>query len=162
MKTSTPPQCRIVPIRMLHPENAAQFLEGLSYIPGIQRMLVHGPTHYADLPGGTQNSCEIQPPEYAEVTIMDQVVNMHVLMGDVIVEVTSDEVIEKVAAYCKEFFENFPYQILIGKFIKTEPSLSDFIKNGPEPERILIGMSDYQNHIETVMILGDSSDHYHT
>ena len=147
---------------MLCQENAAQFLEGLSYIPGIQRMLVHGPAHYGDLPGGTQNSCEIQPPEYAEVTIVDQVVNMHVLMGDVIVEVASDEVIEKVTAYCKEFFEDFPYQILIGKFIKTEPSLSDFIKNGPEPERILMGMSDYHDRIETVMISSDIPDQYHT
>jgi methyl-coenzyme M reductase subunit D len=152
MDTPFHPQCRIVPIRMLHAERAAPFLEGLSTIPGVRRMLIHGPAFSADLPGKTVESCEIQPPEYTEVTIGDQIVNMHVLMGDVTVETIDEEAIDQVSSYCKKFFSDFPFQILVGQFMKTKPSLSDYIRNCSSPEDMLIGMADYHEKIETAYL----------
>ncbi|WP_319578797.1 methyl-coenzyme M reductase operon protein D [uncultured Methanospirillum sp.] len=155
MDDSFHPQCRIVPIRMLHPDHAGPFIEGLSRIQGVRRMLVHGPAFASDHPGKTVHSCEIQPPEFTGVAIGDQIVDMHVLMADLTVEAINEETIDRIGIYCEEFFTDLPYQILVGKFLKTKPSLSDYIRDGQDPERLLLGLTDSHERIETAYLSGD-------
>jgi len=152
MDDSFHPQCRIVPIRMLNPDHAAEFIEGISRIHGIRRMLVHGPAFTSDHLGKTVQSCEIQPPEFSNVIIGDQIVDMHVLMADLTIETISEEIIDRIGEYCKDFFSDLPYQILVGRFLKTKPSLSDYIRSGNKPKNILLGMTDSHERIETAYL----------
>jgi len=141
------PQCRIVPIQMLKAENAEKFLDGLSYIAGIRRILVHGPGYQKS---GIENPCipcTRSLPSSTLVTISDQPMQMHVLMGDVIVEGADEQVIEKIAEYCDEFFDDIAYQILIGTFMKTHASQSDYVRPGVVMDTDLIGLSDTKQSI---------------
>lgn len=140
---------------MLHPDHAGPFIEGLSRIQGVRRMLVHGPAFASDHTGKTVHSCEIQPPEFTGVAIGDQIVDMHVLMADLTVEAINEETIDRIGIYCEEFFTDLPYQILVGKFLKTKPSLSDYIRDGQDPERLLLGLTDSHERIETAYLSGD-------
>jgi methyl-coenzyme M reductase subunit D len=158
MKDQIHPQCRIVPIRMLQAESAAAFLSGLSQIPGIRRLIVHGPAFSADIPGSSLNSCEIQPPDFTRVQIADQDVDLHVLMADVILETIHEEVIDRVAEYCTDFFGDKVFQILVGRFMKTDLSLADYISGGSEIEKELVGLTDNKERIETVFIATGSPD----
>lgn len=152
MESTHYPQCRIVPIRMLQPENAEKFLDGLSYIAGIRRVLVHGPGYLQDNAG---ECCRNQSLVSSDITISEQTVKMQVLMGDVIVEAIDDKAIDKVARYCEDFFETYPFQILEGVFLKTEPSLYDYINPDPRYspyDSFLIGLSDAHPQIEPMLI----------
>ncbi|HWQ63876.1 MAG TPA: methyl-coenzyme M reductase operon protein D, partial [Methanospirillum sp.] len=157
MDNSFHPQCRIVPIRMLHPDHAASFIEGISKIQGVRRMLVHGPAFASGHPGRTVHSCEIQPPEFTGVEIGDQVVDMHVLMADLTVETNDEATIDSIGVYCQEFFTDLPFQILVGTFLKTKPSLSDYIRDGQDHEQLLLGMTDSHERIETAYLSGDTT-----
>ncbi|WP_319578782.1 methyl-coenzyme M reductase operon protein D [uncultured Methanospirillum sp.] len=147
MESTTYPQCRIVPIQMLKAENAEKFLDGLSYIAGIRRVLVHGPGYQKD---GIENPCvpcTRSLPSSTLVTVSKQPMLMHVLMGDVIVEAADEQVIEKVAMYCDEFFDDIAYQILLGKFMKTKASQSDYVRPGVAMDTDLIGLYDTKQSI---------------
>ncbi|PWR75854.1 methyl-coenzyme M reductase operon protein D [Methanospirillum stamsii] len=155
MDSHSYPQCRIVPIRMLQSDNAEKFLDGLSYIAGIRRVLVHGPGYLSKAPEKPSDYYTDQVPSPKMVKISEQDVNMHVLMGDVIVEAVDDKAIDKVADYCEEFFDDFSFQILVGKFIKTEPSLSDYISRDPQYnpyDQFFVGLADYHPPIEPMLI----------
>lgn len=154
MDSTSYPQIRIVPIRMLEAENAEKFLDGLSYIPGIRRLLVHGPG-YLNTPVNPVDFFKPQVPSSTEVTISEQHVNMHVLMGDVIIEAFDEKVMYKIADYCEEFFDDLSFQILKGKFIKTEPSLSDYLNDNPKLnpyDSFFVGLSDYKPRIDPLLI----------
>ncbi|MDD1725187.1 MAG: hypothetical protein LUQ07_08685 [Methanospirillum sp.] len=137
---------------MLEPENAEKFLDGLSYIAGIRRILVHGPGYLQDNPG---ECCSDQAWVSRDITISEQPVKMQVLMGDVIVEAIDDKAIDKVARYCEDFFESYPFQILEGSFLKTGPSLYDYINPDPKYsayDSFFIGLSDTHSQIKPMLI----------
>ena len=152
MESISYPQCRIVPIRMLEADNAEKFLDGLSYIPGIRRLLVHGPGYVNDTPEKPVTYYEAHIPSSTEVKISEQNVDMHVLMGDVIVEALDEKALQKVAEFCEEFFDGLSFQILEGKFIKTEPSTSDYFSENPKLDPYFVGLSDYKPQIEPILI----------
>jgi len=79
-------------------------------------------------------------------------------MGDVIVETVDDQVIERIADYCLEFFDDLAVQILVGKFIKTEASQSDFVKKGSMQDKDLIGLSDYKQTIDPFILRIDAEE----
>jgi methyl-coenzyme M reductase subunit D len=137
---------------MLSAEKTAKFLDGLVTIPGIRRMLIHGPGYSTDLPGGSEYSCKIQPPDFFPVHISDQQICIHVLMGDLVIETFDEEVIEDIAEYCVEFFYGMTFQIMIGQFIKPALSLADYMRNFQEPDEDLVGLSDCQERIEPAII----------
>lgn len=147
---------------MLQPDHAASFIEGISKIKGVRRMLVHGPAFASGHLGRTVHSCEIQPPEFTGVEIGDQVVDIHVLMADLTVETTDEATIDRIGVYCQEFFTNLPFQILVGAFLKTKPSLSDYIRNVQEHEQILLGLTDSHERIETAYLSVDPVGSYHS
>ncbi|MDD1729249.1 MAG: methyl-coenzyme M reductase operon protein D, partial [Methanospirillum sp.] len=67
-----------------------------------------------------------------------------------------ESVIEKVADFSVEFLEGMSVQILVGKFMKTKASLSDYLLKTPETDNDLIGLSDYKQRIDPVIINQDS------
>lgn len=132
---------------MLRAKTSERFLNGIVAIPGIKRMVIRGPGCCADIPGPSEESCRIQPPDFEPVTIADQTIPMHVLMGDLIIEPHDDEVIEDIAEYCVDFFDGHTFQIMIGEFIKPAPSGSDYIRRSDQFPRSLVGLSDHRNSI---------------
>ncbi|PKL60412.1 MAG: hypothetical protein CVV33_02805 [Methanomicrobiales archaeon HGW-Methanomicrobiales-4] len=151
MESTTYPQCRIIPIRMLEADNAEKFLDGLTCIPGIRRLLVHGPG-YQKTPEKSEDYYLPQIPSSTGVKIAQQSINMHVLMGDVLIEALDERAINKIADFCEEFFNDFSYQILVGKFIKNEPSLSDYLSKDPKLDPFFVGLSDCRPQIEPLLI----------
>ena len=137
---------------MLEADNAEKFLDGLSYIPGIRRLLVHGPGYLNYTPKKPSDYYEVNIPSSTDVKISEQNVKLHVLMGDVIIETLDKKAIQKIADYCEEFFDGLSFQILEGKYIKTEPSLSDYISKDPKLDPYFVGLSDYKPQIEPMLI----------
>jgi methyl-coenzyme M reductase subunit D len=157
MEVEIYPQCRIVPIQMLNPDNAEKFLDGLSSIAGIRRVLIHGPGYLADIASNNPDSVYSMATTSTNVKILDQDVKMHVLMGDVVVEAVQESVFDTIANYCKEFFEDMPFQILVGSFIKNEPSLADYLKKDIK-NKDFIGLSDYKEGVDPVLIKTEEID----
>ena len=154
MESTSYPQIRIVPIRMLQSDNAEKFLDGLSCIPGIRRILVHGPGHL-NTPEKPEDYYEQQLPSSTEVRIADQSVHIRILLGDVIIEAVDERAVQKIADYCEDFFDDLSFQILVGKFIKTDPSLSDYLHENAKMDpydQFFIGLSDYHPHIDPTLI----------
>jgi methyl-coenzyme M reductase subunit D len=158
------PQCKIVPIRMLEPDNAEKFLDGLSCIPGIRRMLVQGPGYYSN-PWTHEVSEEHQEsrlPLHTDVKIANHDVKMYVLTGSVVVEAEYKPVLDKVGEYCSEFFEDLSFQILTGTFIKPILSTSNYVEGNPNTDNYLIGLSDHRDGIEPYMIQVDDPSQCNT
>ena len=158
MESQTFPQCKIVPIQMLKPDNAEKFLDGLSCIAGIRRLLVNGPGYVKEAAAVNPfMPCSSSLPPYAEVRISDLAIRMHVLMGDVVVEAVDEQVLETVTQYCSDFFDDIGFQILVGTFIKTENSLSDYIQKEAISDKDLIGLSDFKHRIDPAILPLDAT-----
>lgn len=158
MEDTDYPQCQIIPIQMLYPDNAEKFLDGISNVPGVRRILVHGPGYLKDAVLHPREMCEPQIPLSTEVKIANQPVNMHVMMGDVIIEALDEQTIDVIADYCKEFFEDLPFQIMVGKFIKSGPSISDYLATEKIQDPDFIGLSDTRSIIAPSLIKQEAFD----
>jgi methyl-coenzyme M reductase subunit D len=156
MKDNNYPQCQIIPIRMLHPDNAEKFLDGLTYIPGVRRVLVHGPGIIKEAINKPRDILSTHIPTPTDIKIANQPIQMHILMGDVIIEALDEKVIDEVAEYCGEFFNDLAFQILVGKFIKTEPSTSDLISSEKISDPDFIGLSENKPFIAPAIIKQDN------
>ena len=143
---------------MLQPGNTEKFLDGLSIIPGVRRVLVHGPGHVMRSDCYDRSVCTPQLPRYAEVNIANHDVKLHVLTGDVIVETVDETVFDTVSDFCSYFFDDIAYQIFVGKFMKSSPTLSDYLNKRTVSDTDFIGLSDSREGINPVVIRIDKID----
>ena len=69
-------------------------------------------------------------------------------------EVADASVIAEIRRACDDIFTKFPYQLQEGQFMKTQPTLTDFAKYGPDADEIIIGLTDPRRKDAPVIIQG--------
>jgi methyl-coenzyme M reductase subunit D len=81
-------------------------------------------------------------------------IELQVHVGTVLLEIENRDVIPALKAACDEIFTNFSYRLQEGRYMKTEPSLVDYAKYGPDADKSIIGMTDPKSHKGPVILQG--------
>lgn len=151
------PQCRIVPMRLLGPDTTKRLLDRVVKVPGIRRMLLNGQNIPAVVPYGPARGAKNETHLRKTIEIAGNSVDLHVQVGTITLEIEDRSVIEQIRAICDEFFVDFPCSVQEGRFMKTQPSLVDYAKYGPEADPSVIGLVDPKRKEKPSLIhpLGD-------
>jgi len=88
------------------------------------------------------------------IHVGDQEVELQVHVGTVILELESRDVIPALKTACEQVFTHFTFRIQEGKFMKTEPSLVDYCKYGPDADKSILGLADPSSKSKPIIIQG--------
>ena len=152
MTEATFPQCRISTERLLNPETTERFLNALVAVPGIRRMVLNGPRLPATVPFGPAKGMDNPHPMRKKIHVGDQELELQVHVGTILLELENRESIPALKAACEKVFTDWTFRIQEGRYMKTEPSLSDYCKYGPDADKDIIGMADPKSHSGPIII----------
>jgi len=133
-------QVEIFPDRLLNLETAQALLNELNRISGITRMVVYGPRLPKEDPenllAGKHN---IREPKYLE--ILGEKIELTVQVGRIFVEMDDPGIIEKIKEACRKTLP-FPFEINEGIYIRTQKTITDYVRKGGKVDEISVGMFD--------------------
>ena len=148
------PQCRIVTERLLNPETTEHLLNKLVEVAGIRRMILNGPRLPATIPYGPAKGLANPHPMRKTIKVGDQELELQVHVGTVLLELENRDVVPALQTAIEPVFTNFTFRIQEGRFMKTEPSLVDYCKYGPNADKDIIGMADPSSKSRPVILQG--------
>jgi methyl-coenzyme M reductase subunit D len=154
MTEATFPQCRLSTERLLNPETTERLLNKLIEVPGIRRMVLNGPRLPGTVTYGPAKGMANPHCMRKTIRVGDQDIELQVHVGTILLEVENRDVIPALTAICEPFFTNFTFRIQEGKYMKTEPSLVDYCKYGPNADKEMLGMADPSSKSRPVIIQG--------
>jgi methyl-coenzyme M reductase subunit D len=132
---------QVFPHRILGPDRTENLLNRIESLNNVKRTVIQGPR----LPPEDPN----ENPRYAErrvITVKDKEIELKVKTGRVFIDISDDsdvlDIKKEIEEICEELLP-FGFDINIGKFIRTQRTVTDNIKygNGNVPDD-LIGMTD--------------------
>jgi methyl-coenzyme M reductase subunit D len=154
MTDTTFPQCRIAGERLLNPDTVERLLNKVFSVGGIRRVVLHGQSIPAIVPygptKGQQNLHELR----RVIKVGNQEIQLEVHVGTIILELENRDVIPALKAVCDEIFTQFSYRLQEGRFMKTEASLVDYAKYGPDADKDMLGLSDPKSRSGPVILQG--------
>lgn len=148
------PQVRIVPERLLNPETTERLLNRIAAVAGVRRILLNGPRLPATVPYGPAHGTINPHTLRRTIRVCGEDVDLQVHVGYVLLELENRDVIPGIKAACDEVITEFSYSIKEGRFMKTEATLADFAKYGPDADKSVIGMADPRSRQGPVIIQG--------
>jgi len=154
MTEATFPQCRISTERFLNPETTEHLLNALVAVPGIRRMILNGPRLPLTVPFGPAKGMDNPHPMRKKIHVGDQEMELEVHVGTILLELESREIIPALKAACEKGLTTLTFRIQEGRYMKTEPSLVDYCKYGPNADKDMIGMADPKSHSSPIIIQG--------
>ena len=127
----------VFPHRVLGVDTTEMLLNGIESINDVKRTVIQGPR----LPPEDPN----EDPRYAErrkITVNGKEVDLKVKTGRIFVEISNESTIDEIRGVCDKHIP-FGFDINIGKYIRTQKTVTDNIKYGDAdiPDE-LIGMTD--------------------
>jgi len=154
MTEATFPQCRIDSERFMNPETTELLLNRIISVPGVRRMVLNGPRLPATVPFGPAKGSANPHPMRKTIKVGDQEMELQVHVGTVLLELESKDVIPALEAAIEPVFRNFSCRVKEGRFMKTEPSLVDYCKFGPNADKDMLGLTDPSSKSRPVIIQG--------
>ena len=148
------PQIRIVTERLLNPDTVERVMNLILATDGVRRVILNGPRLPPTISSGPAKG---QPNVHVmrrTIRMGDREVEMQVHVGTILIELESKDAIPAIRAACKAGFGELPWYIQEGRFMKTDPSLVDYAKYGPDADRAIIGMVDPKNRNGPIIIQG--------
>ena len=136
------PQVRIVTVRLLNPETVERVMNHILATDGVRRVILNGPRLPPTI---TYGPAKGQPNVHAMrrvVRMGEQEVELQVHVGTILLELESREIIPAIKAACEAGFGEMQWYLQEGRYMKTEPSLVDYAKYGPNADKAIIGMAD--------------------
>jgi methyl-coenzyme M reductase subunit D len=88
------------------------------------------------------------------IRIGDQSVEIQVHVGTILLELENRDIIPAIRAACEAGFGELPWYLQEGRYMKTEPSLVDYAKYGPDADKAIIGMVDPRSKSGPVILQG--------
>jgi methyl-coenzyme M reductase subunit D len=88
------------------------------------------------------------------IKVGDQEMELAVHVGTILLELESRDVVPLLKVACDPVFTEFTYRVQEGRYMKTEPSLSDYAKYGPDADKSIIGMTDPKSKAGPVILQG--------
>jgi methyl-coenzyme M reductase subunit D len=150
------PQCRIVPARFLKPDTAEELLNRLVQVGGILRLSINGPSIPATVPYGPARGKPNPHPDRKVIRVGDQDVQLQVQVGTIILELEDESYIQPIREAVDEVFAEKDFSCIVqkGRFMKTQPTISDYAKYGPDAEKQVIGLVDPRKKEGPIIIQG--------
>jgi len=155
MTEATFPQCRIIPERFLNPETTERLLNKLCDVPGIRRMVLNGPRLPATVTYGPAKGMANPHIMRQKIHVGDEELELQVHVGTIVLELENRGIIPALQAAIEPVFTNFTFRIQEGRFMKTEPSLVDYCKYGPDADKDILGMADPSSKSKPVILQGN-------
>ncbi|MCD1295298.1 methyl-coenzyme M reductase operon protein D [Methanocella sp. CWC-04] len=133
-------QIEIFPQRLLNLDTAQKLLNELNVIDGINRMVVYGPGMPKDDPADLLDGkyC-VREKKY--ICIMGEMVELTVQVGRIWIEVRDGSVVEKIREACVKTLP-FPFELYEGLYLRTQKTITDYVRKGGEVDDIDLGMFD--------------------
>lgn len=154
MTDATYPQVRIVPMRFINPERVERLLNLIVATEGVRRMVLNGPSLPLAVPYGPARGTPNPHEMRKKIHVGDQDIELQVQVGTIILELENKDVIPAIKVACDLVLSDLTYQIKEGRFMKTEASLTDYAKYGPDADKAIIGMADPKSRSGPVIIQG--------
>ncbi|MDR0900217.1 MAG: methyl-coenzyme M reductase operon protein D [Methanobrevibacter sp.] len=127
----------IFPHRVLGADTTEKLLNGIESLEDVKKTVITGPR----LPPENPND----DPRYVDrrkIIVNDVEVELKVKTGRIFVAITNEETIDEIREICQEYLP-FGFDINIGKYIRTQKTVTDNIKYGDsEVADDLVGMTD--------------------
>jgi methyl-coenzyme M reductase subunit D len=155
MTEATFPQCRIVTERLLNPETTEHLLNKLIEVPGIRRMVLNGPRLPVTVTYGPAKGLANPHSMRKAIHVGDQDLDLQVHVGTIVLELENREIIPALHAAIEPVFTNFTFRIQEGRYMKTEPSLVDYCKYGPNADKDILGLADPNSKSRPVILQGN-------
>jgi len=136
------PQVRIVTERLLNPDTVERVMNLIVATGGVRRAILNGPRLPPTI---TYGPAKGQPNPHVMrkvIRIGGEDVLLQVHVGTILLELESRDAIPAIKAACEAGFGKLPWYLQEGRYMKTEPSLVDYAKYGPDADRAIIGMAD--------------------
>jgi methyl-coenzyme M reductase subunit D len=124
-----PIQLKVFPSRLLQPETAEKLLNEIDQVKGVIRMLVGGKNLPRKVTCGPGTGSDVNHPNREVIHVGDVAFELHVMVGEVIVEVEDECAKEELRKACERALP-FSFEFKQGFFIKTQATLVDYGKYG--------------------------------
>jgi len=154
MTEATFPQCRIDSERLLNPETTEKLLNKIVSVAGVRRMVLNGQRLPATIPYGPARGQANPHPMRKTIHVGDQEIPLQVHVGTVLLEIENKDVIPALKAAIEPVFTDFSFRIQEGRYMKTEPSLVDYCKYGPDADKSMLGLADPKSKSRPIIIQG--------
>jgi methyl-coenzyme M reductase subunit D len=155
MTDATYPQVRIVTERLMYPETVERLLNLISNTEGIRKILMNGPRLPTTVPYGPARGKPNPLAMKRHIIVGEQEVELQVQVGTITLELENHDVIPAIRAACDLAFEDkMSYTLQEGRFMKTEPTLSDYAKYGPDADKMILGLVDPRSKSGPVILQG--------
>ncbi|NLX49365.1 MAG: methyl-coenzyme M reductase operon protein D [Methanospirillum sp.] len=154
MTDATYPQVRVAPARLLNPETVEQLLNLLAAIEGIRKIVLKGQSIPAEVPYGPARGKPNPHPMHRTITVLGDEVELQTHVGIIDMELVTDEALPAIREACDTVFTRFPYSVQEGRFMKTQATVSDYAKYGPNADEILLGLVDPKSRRGPVILQG--------
>lgn len=148
------PQVRVAPLRLLNPETVEQLLNRLAAHQGIRRIILKGQSLPATVPYGPARGAPNPHSKRRTIVVLGGEFELQTHVGTIDMELESADALPDIRAACDEVFTKFPYSIKEGRFMKTQPTVSDYAKYGPNADEILLGLVDPKSRKGPVILQG--------
>lgn len=148
------PQVRIVPERLMNPDRVEKLMNLIATIEGVRRILLNGQRLPATVPYGPARGMENPHPMRKTITVGNQELELQVHVGTILLELENRDALPAIRAACDEVFSDLSYSMKEGRFMKSEPSLADYAKFGPDADKNIIGMADPKSKTGPVILQG--------
>ncbi len=159
--TDKPIQIKIFPQRLLQPGTAEKLLNEIDQVKGVIRMLISGKNLPRKITCGPGTGTDVNHPNMEIIHVGDCAFELHVMVGEVIVEIEDESAKEELKKACERALP-FSFEFKQGHFIKKKATLTDYGKYGfksktderinLEDERVL-GLIDPHAKAETNLCL---------
>ena len=127
--TDKPIQIRIFPQRLLQPKTAENLLNEIDQAKGVIRMLINGKNLPRKVTFGPGTGADVNHPDRRIIYVSGCAFELHIIVGEIIVEVENESAIEGVKNACQRALP-FPFELKQGHFIKRKPTLTDYGRYG--------------------------------
>jgi methyl-coenzyme M reductase subunit D len=127
--TNKPIQIKVFPSRLLQPQTAEKLLNEIDQVKGVTRMLIGGKNLPRKVTCGPGTGSDVNHPNMEVIHVGDVAFELHVMVGDVIVEIEDESSKEELRKACERALP-FSFEFKQGFFIKTQATLVDYGKYG--------------------------------
>jgi len=124
-----PIQIKVFPCRLLQPQTAEKLLNEIDQVKGVIRMLIGGKNLPRKVTCGPGTGSDVNHPNMEVIHVANVAFELHVMVGEVIVEVEDESSREELRKACERALP-FPFEFKQGFFIKTKATLVDYGKYG--------------------------------
>ncbi len=139
----------------MNPETIELLLNKIYEIGKVRRLIVNGPNLPVTIPSGPARGTPNENSYRRNITVCGEKYELHVHVGDVLIELEDRTVIANIKKACDEVFaDKFPYGISEGKFMRSNFTLTDYAKYGRVDDERILGMSDPKSKQLPVILQG--------